>query len=241
MYWSGAGVGSRGRHDDGVVHRAVFLERAHHLCERGAFLPGADVDAVNVGVLLVDDSVDRDSGLSGLPVTDDEFALSASDGNHAVDGFDAGLQRLLHGLAIHHAGGDNLKVLGIIGLNGAFAVDGLAQRVHDASGQRLADWHLNDAARAPDLVAFLDGAVIAQEHGADVVGFEVQRHSVQIAREGQQLTGHALLEAIYAGDAVAHRNDAAGLCEFDRGVESLDLLLYDLADFFGANLHGLPP
>ena len=157
----GRRVGRRGRHDDGVVHRPVFLQGAHHLRERGALLAGTDVDAIHVGIFLVDDGVNRDGGFAGLPVADDEFALSAANRHHAVNRLDPGLQRFFHGLAIDHAGGDDLEVLRILGFDGAFSVDGLTQRVHDAAGQRLADRHLNDAGRTPDLVTLFNGAIIA--------------------------------------------------------------------------------
>ena len=49
---------------------------------------------------LVDDRVDRDRGLAGLPVTDDQLALATADRRHRVDRLDAGLQRLLHRLAV---------------------------------------------------------------------------------------------------------------------------------------------
>ena len=55
--------------------------------------------------LLIDDGVQDDGGLAGLAVADDQFALAAADGNHRVDGLDAGLQRLAHRLAIHDARG----------------------------------------------------------------------------------------------------------------------------------------
>jgi hypothetical protein len=45
--------------------------------------------------LLVDDRVDRDGGLAGLAVADDELALAAADRDHGVDGLDAGLHRLV--------------------------------------------------------------------------------------------------------------------------------------------------
>ena len=53
-----------------VVHRTVFLERGDHLRHRRALLTDANVDAVNVGVPLVDDGVDGDG--RGLPPAFDD-------------------------------------------------------------------------------------------------------------------------------------------------------------------------
>src|SRR6187200_2404062 len=97
------GVGRRGRDDGGVLHRAGILEGAAHGRDRGALLADGDVDAAHLLVrvaavpelLLVDDRVDRDRGLAGLAVTDDQLALAATDRGHGVDGLEAGLQRLV--------------------------------------------------------------------------------------------------------------------------------------------------
>jgi hypothetical protein len=105
----GAGVGGGASDDGGVLHRAGVLERADLTGDRGALLPDGDVDAADLlhaglpEFLLVDDRVDRDRGLAGLAVADDQLALATADRGHGVDGLEAGLQRLVHRLA-----GDNV-------------------------------------------------------------------------------------------------------------------------------------
>ena len=47
--------------------------------------------------------VDRDGGLAGLAVADDQLALAAADGDQRVDGLEAGLHRLVHRLARNDA------------------------------------------------------------------------------------------------------------------------------------------
>jgi hypothetical protein len=49
-----------------------------------------------------------------------------------------------------------LDAAGVRRRDRALAVEGHTERVDDAAEQRLAHRHLGDAARAPDLVAFLD-------------------------------------------------------------------------------------
>ncbi len=88
-------IGGRGGDDDGVVHRAVLAQLLDHLGDRGPLLADGDVDADDVVALLVDDRVDRDGGLAGLAVADDQLALAAADRDHRVDGLEAGLQRLV--------------------------------------------------------------------------------------------------------------------------------------------------
>ena len=97
-------VGGRRAHDDRVLERAVLAQRLDGLRDGRALLADRDVDALHALTLLVQDRVDRDRGLAGLAVADDELALTAADRRHRVDGLDAGLQRLVHGLAAGDAG-----------------------------------------------------------------------------------------------------------------------------------------
>src|SRR5262249_37152341 len=120
----------------------------------------------------------------------------------------------------------------LVGVDRALAIDGLAERIHDATDHRLADRHLGDALGAGHRVAFLDLGVRAQQHRADVVGLEVQHEPVHAAGKFEQLTGERLVEAVDARDAVADLDDAAGLLEVDLRLVALELALDDLADLF---------
>ena len=104
MYCMGAGSDAVAATTMRILHGAVVFERLHHLRDRRTLLADRDVDANHVAALLIDDRVERDRGLAGLAVADDQLALAAADRNHRVDGFDAGLHRLFHRLAIDHAG-----------------------------------------------------------------------------------------------------------------------------------------
>src|SRR5262249_32291366 len=145
--------------DDRILHSAVVFERLHHLRHSRALLPDGDIDTNNARFLLIDDRVERDRRLTRLAVADDQFALSPADGNHRVDGLDSGLQRLLHRLPVHHAWRDALDVDKVLGGDGSFAIDRLAERIDHAPDHRIAYWHGHDAARAADLVAFFDTGV----------------------------------------------------------------------------------
>ena len=103
--------------------------------------------------------------------------------------------------------------------------------------QALADRHLDDGAGALDGVAFLDAAVVAEDHDADVVGLEVQRHAADAAGELHHLAGLHLVEAVDAGDAVADRQHLADLGDLGLLAEILDLLLEDRGDLSGADVH----
>jgi hypothetical protein len=200
-------------------------------------LPDGHVEAINALALLVDDRVHGHSRLAHLSIADDELALSTADGNHRVDGLDPGLERLLHGLAGDDAGRLELDAAPVRGLDGALAVDRLAEGVHDATGGGFADGHLHDAAGALHERALFDRARVAEKGRSDVVRLEVQHEPHEAARKLQQLARHRPLEPVDARDAVAHAEDRTGLHR-ERGLlVALDLLLDDLGDLFGAKLH----
>ena len=178
-----------------------------------------------------------DGGLAGLAVADDQLALAAADRRHAVDRLEAGLHRLFHTLAVDDAGRDALDRHADGAADRALAVERVAEGVDDAAEQTLAGRDLHDAAGAADLVAFLDLGRLAQQHGADVVLLEVQRHAHHAVGQLEQLAGHRLFEAVDAGDAVAYGDDGTDLRHLGLLVVALDLLPDQTRDFIDLDLH----
>ena len=138
------GLRGGGGDDDGVFQRAGIGQGLDDLRHGRALLADGDIDAIELGLLvgagvdrlLVDDGVDRHGGLAGLAVADDQFALAAADRDQGVDGLEAGLHRLMHRLARNDAGRLDVDAaaFGDV-LDFALAVDGIAQRIHDAAQQ----------------------------------------------------------------------------------------------------------
>ena len=125
----------------------------------------------------------------------------------------------------------------MVGLDRPLAVDRLAERIDDAAEQPLADRHLDDGAGALDGLAFLDLAVGAEDHDADIVDFEIERHAFDAALELDHLAGLHVVEAVDAGNAVADRQHLADFRNLGLLAEILDLLLEDGGDFRGADIH----
>ena len=182
-------IGRGGGDHDGVFERAVLLQHLDDLRHGRALLADGDVDAIELGLLvaagvdrlLVEDGVDRDGGLAGLAVADDQLALAAADRDQRIDRLEAGLHRLVHRFARNDAGRLDVDAGALFGLDRALAVDRLAERIDHAAEQALADRHLDDGAGALDRLAFLDLAVGAEDHDADIVVFEVERHAFDAA------------------------------------------------------------
>ncbi len=158
------GVGGRSCDDGGVLHRAVLLEGLLDARDGRTLLADCDVDAADLLLrvarlpvrLLVQDRVDADGGLARLAVADDELTLSAADRGHRVDGLDAGLERLLDGLALQHGRGLQLEGAGLVGFDVAESVDRLTERVHDASEEVVAHRHRQNVAGPLDFLALRD-------------------------------------------------------------------------------------
>ena len=62
------GVIGGGHHDDGVLHRAVLLERSHCARHGGFFLTNGNVDAGAILAFLIDNGVNGNRSFAGLPV-----------------------------------------------------------------------------------------------------------------------------------------------------------------------------
>ena len=209
----------------------------HHVLDRRGLLADRDVHADEVLALLVDDRVDRHRGLAGLAVADDELALAAADRHHRVDGLQARLHRLVHLLAIDHAGRDLLDHVAHLRVDRALAVDGTAERVDHAADELGADGHVEDAAGALDGLAFGDVLVGAQDHGADRVALEVQREAERAAGKLEHLALHRRRQAVDAADAVGDRHDGALRLDLGARIQVLDLGLDQFGNFGRVELH----
>src|SRR5262249_43329746 len=106
-----------------------------------------------------------------------------------------------------------------------------------APEHRLAHRHAHDRARALDGLAFLDLTVVAEDHDADIVVLEIERHAAHAVLELDHLAGLDIVEPVGARDAVADRQHLADFRDLGFLAEVLDLLLEDRGDFSGADVH----
>src|SRR5216684_4024629 len=200
-------VGSGGRDDDGIFQRALLFQHLDELRHGGALLADRNIDAIQLDLLvglgverlLVQNGVERDRGLAGLAVADDQFALATADRDQGIDR--------------------------------------LAERIDDPAEQTLADGSIDDGAGALDGLAFLDLAVGAENHDADVVGLKVQRHAAGAVLELDHFAGLDVVEAVDAGNAVADGQHLSDFGNLSLLAEILDLILEDRGNFRGADVH----
>ncbi len=130
-----------------------------------------DVNAIHAFAFLIDDRVDCDCGLAGLTVADDQFALTAANWNHRINGFDAGLERLFNGLARHDTGSLDFDFTEVFRFQITATIDGHAECVHDATQELFADGYLHDFAGTLNGAAFFNLRIVAQNRDTDVFFF----------------------------------------------------------------------
>ena len=235
----------RRRADHGRVgHGVGLLEDVDHLADRRALLPDGDVDALDLlrgvaalpVVALVDDRVEGHRRLAGLPVADDQLALAAADGGHGVDRLDAGLQGLLHRLALHDRRRLRLEHASLGGLDLALAVERAPERVDDPAEEAVTDGDREDLAGPAHLLALADVLGVAEDDAADLADVEVERDPEDAVAEVQQLVGHGRVQALDPRDAVTGVDDPAdlGLVGLVRLVAG-DELLQRVADLLGTD------
>ena len=215
-------VGSGSRHDGGVAHGTVLLQVFGHAGDGRSLLTDGDVDAEHAGVLLVQDGIGGDRGLAGLAVADDQLTLTAANGEHGVDGEDAGVERRIHALALEDAGGLLLDGVVAHSLDGAFAVDGLAQRVDDAAKEAVAHRDAGALAAAGDHGADADGLSAVEEHDAQTARLDALHHALGAILEGDDLAVDGAVHAFHFHDAVGGGDDHAALFAGSGGLVVLD-------------------
>src|SRR5690606_22149919 len=143
---------------------------------------------------------------------DDQLTLTAADRGHGVDGLDAGGERLVHRLALHHGRSLELQGATTLGVGDlAETVDRGAQGVDDATEVALAHGDREDLARAANRLAFLDLVEVTQDDDTDLAGVEVQGNAQRAVLELEQLVGHDGRESGDTGDAVRGLGNGADL------------------------------
>ncbi len=220
-----------GCHDDHrVLHGAGLFEPGDGLGDGGGLLADRHVDAVHAEAGLVEDRVDRNRGLAGLAVADDQLALATADRDQRVNRLDAGLEGLPHRLAAGDARRLNLHAaLHDVGQR-ALAVDRVAQGVHHAAEHAVADRHRQDLTRSPNGVALGDLVGPAEDHRTDRILIQVERQAPHAALELEQRVDRAVGQTGDAGDAIAHLGHPADLALGEVGREAFEVAANGVGD-----------
>ena len=163
----GSGIGGGSSDDNRVFHAISVVEKAHNVGNSGSLLSNGDVDAVKrLGVvtsledgLLVNNSVDGDSGLTGLSITNDQFTLASANGHERVDRLETSLHRFVHGFSRNNTWGFQLDSSTFVSDDRASAINGVTKRVNNSAEHTLSNGDINDRSCSLDNITFLDFSV----------------------------------------------------------------------------------
>src|SRR5210317_1424447 len=208
---------------------------------RRFFLTNRYVDAVHIGLFLGNDCIDTESSLTNLTIADNQLTLALANRSHRINRFGAGIHRLMDTLSGDNAGSQNLDLGGMLGIDRPLAVNWKTDTVNDAAFHFGSNRNLGNTTGALDNIAFLDTRNIAENGATDVVLFEVQGQAHDAARELEKLHGHAVLHPVDTGNTVTNRDNGSGLVEVNTGLVLTNLVLDNLTDFFGFDLHLFSP
>ena len=132
-----------------------------------------------------------------------------------------------------------LNGAGLVGLDGAEAVNGLAQHVHHPADQAVAHGDVGGPPGAAHHGALLHAGLAAQQHHAHAVPGQVHDHALHPGVQLHQLAIHRLIQAVDGGNAVAHLQDGAGLIPANPGVIILNLFPQDGDNLFRFCSHAI--
>ena len=211
--------------DDGKIFGPVFFQGTGQTGNRRRLLADCHIDTDNAGTFLVDDGINRNGGFAGAAVADDQFALAASDGNHGVNGLNAGLQGYVYRLTVCNTGALGFNRAGSRILNRAFPVDGFTQGVNYTAQQAFAYGHFHQPAGTADDVAFLNGRLSAHQYDAYGLRQQVLYHAGNTAGQFHQFAGHSAVEAFNGRDTVTDLFYYADFFELGTQAFFLKLLL----------------
>jgi len=227
-----------GSDDHTILHSIVLLKSLDELSNSGALLANGDVDTVEllllvVGVvpsLLVENGVEGNSGLASLTITNDQLTLATANRHHGVDGLETSLHGLVDGLTRQDTGGLELSTALLSSLDGALAVDGVAESVDDTAEKLRADRDINNFTGTLDDLTLLDETIGTEQHNTDLAGLEVHAHALDARGELDQLLSLDIGHAVHTGNTITNGEDTAGLSKTRLLLNTSNALLEDRRD-----------
>ena len=196
--------------DNGIREGVVLFQRFGKLHHRGRFLPYRNVNAYYVLAFLVEDGVQRDRRLAGLPVADDQLTLSSADGEERVHDEQSRFHGSIDGLTLDYAGRGTLNGTVTVSADLPQPVHGIAQRVHRPAQIPVAYGDAGGLARAPYHAARHYVAAVAEHYYAAEIRAQILYHSPHSALEQDYFAVCRVRKSVRAHYAVADRDHPAG-------------------------------
>ena len=111
----------------------MLFKLSNNRCNRLLLLTDRNVDTLNAGPFLIDNRIDRNSGLPRLAVSDNQLALSTSNWNHGIDRFQSRLNGLINRFTSNYARRNLLDWLSTISDDISLTINRVSKRVNDTT------------------------------------------------------------------------------------------------------------
>ena len=115
-------------------------------------------------------------------------------------------------------------------LEGTLAIDGVTEGINDTTEETFTDGNVDDSTGTLDNITLLDQSVVTEHDDTDIVGFQVEGHTLEARRELNHLFGLDVSQTVDTSNTITDRQHTAGFFDLDvvRGVE--DTLFQDRGD-----------
>ena len=225
-------ISSGSRNDDSIIHSAVLFQSTNDASYVGSLLADSYINADHAEAFLVNDSIDSNGSFAGAAVTDDKFALAASDRNERIDTFDAGLQRSINGFTICDTMSSRFYRAFFSISDLAFAVDRSADSADNAAQQSFAYGNVHDVAGTANQIAFFNERFAAHQNDTNRVRVQVQNHAGNIVRQFNQFAGHSVFHTDNGSDAVTDLFNYTDLFQVNIHIVILQLFAESISHCF---------
>ena len=160
---------------------------------------------------MIENRIERKGGFAGLPIAENQLALTTPDGNERIDDFEAGLKRRGNGRTVHDRRRRAFDRQALAGDDRPVAIQGPTERIDHAPQHAIAHGYVHDPARALDFTARLETPVFAEQHNTNVVLVNIERHAEHLTGKRHQFVKTHAGKAGDLGDAGGDTGDRADL------------------------------
>ena len=222
--------GSSGN-DDRVVHGVGILEGSDDVGNGRSLLANGRVDAVKLlssvtlveVFLLVENSINGNSGLTSLSVTNDQLTLASTNWHKSIDALNTSLHGLVDRLSWDDTWSLELNTLSQVRSNWTSTIDGVTKRVNDSAEQIHTNWNIDNGTSSLHNISFLDVSIVTKDDNTHIVSLEVESHTLNTRGKLNHFTCLDLHKTKDTSNTITNGND---------GTEFLEVSLNSLVTGF---------
>merc|ERR1711890_148659 len=162
-----------------------------------------------------------------LSVSNDQFTLATTNGYKRVNGLDASLHRLGHGLSGNDTRGLKTHTKSLSCSQGTLGINRVTQSVYHTAQTLHTHGYVHNGSSPLHHISLLDEFVITEDDNTDIVWLQVKSHTLQARAEFHHFLSLDILQTVHTGDTVSNGEYTASLLQVCSGSSSQDSFLQD--------------